>query len=430
MRFHFWSGNAPLALVLTVAFAFFWFLPRTTRGRRRSGGRPTRAVRIAAVAAVGCTAYSADTSWRFAGDYLDMGSVAERVAMFAAAELALFANSLLARQNLNGPNRAPGAPGALVWVITGVQIIPAYAESGAVGGTVRAFVGPVMAALLWHLAMGIDLRHRKPDAESSGLLATVGRELRERALSRLGLAQRNRDAAQITRDRATVRAVALAARLAEMTSEQRSGRRGQRLARRLSVAVARASAGVDQRQRRALLDQLAARRHATGLATIDLPSPWEGQQADPTASAPASHTRTQMHQATEYIRRRTQPRLLFADVARNPAAQPVDNDERSPERPAPHPPHTEATETPAVSDETTAPPSRLPTEGATAVILDGWLHGRTVRETAERATRAPSYVHEVFVRLERERGPRPVTGQLSFPSGDGDTPAAHAPAAR
>lgn len=32
------------------------------------------------------------------------------------------------------------------WVITGGQIIPAYAEPGPVGGTVRALIGPVMAA--------------------------------------------------------------------------------------------------------------------------------------------------------------------------------------------------------------------------------------------------------------------------------------------
>ncbi|MFF2651699.1 hypothetical protein [Streptomyces sp. NPDC058045] len=407
MSFHD-AASALMVVLITAA----WLTWRALRRRRLrdTGGRATPAIRIAALAAVGCTAYSADTSWRFAADYLDMGGTAERVAMFAAAELALFASSLLARQNLNGPNGAPGAPGVLVWVITGVQIIPAYAESGVVGGTVRAFVGPVMAALLWHLAMGIELRHRTPDAASSGLLALLGRELRERTLSRLGLAERNRDAAQITRDRATVRAVALAARLAEQTPRQRGRRRGQRLARRLSVAVARASVGVDAGQRRALLDQLAARRHAASLATIELPSPWDEPTADPVASALAAQTRTQMSQATEKIRSRTLTRLLFADVA---PAQAVDGEERSPEHAAPQ-------------GETS--PERLGTEAATAEITAGWLGGLTVRETAERATRAPSYVHEVFVRLERERGPRPVPGQLALINGHGAEPdAARAP---
>src|SRR5690606_928338 len=156
------------------------------RRRRESDGnerRGTAAVPVAALAVVGCTAYSADTSWRFAADYLDMGSTIERAAMFAAAELALFATDLMARQNLNGPQGAPGWPGALVWVSTGIQIIPAYAEPGPVGGTVRALVGPEMAAMLWHLAMGIELRHHAPGSRSQGPAAVLGRELRERVFS-------------------------------------------------------------------------------------------------------------------------------------------------------------------------------------------------------------------------------------------------------
>lgn len=145
------------------------------------------AVVVAALGALVCTAYSGDTSWGFARDRLGMTAVEERSVMFLAAELALFACALMARQNLRTTG-APGTPGLLVWFITGVQVIPAYAESGIVGGTVRAVVGPIMAALLWHLAMGIELRHSKPGAGSQSLVAVVGRELRERLLSRLGLA--------------------------------------------------------------------------------------------------------------------------------------------------------------------------------------------------------------------------------------------------
>ncbi|WP_073947182.1 hypothetical protein [Streptomyces kebangsaanensis] len=260
---------------------------------RHRGARPQKrlgnpAVKVAALAALGCTAYSADTSWRFAADYLDMAGTAERVGMFAAAELALFATALMARQNL-ATQGAPGLPGTLVWVITGVQVIPAYAESGPVGGTVRAFVGPVMAAMLWHLAMGIELRLRTPGAASHGLIATLGRETRERLLSRLGIAARDRDAAQITRDRATARAVALAARLAERTPKQQQSWHGRRLTRRLSKAIGRASVGTDPAQRAELLDQLAARRHALALATVPLPSPWSPHHDNTTTgTVPAS----------------------------------------------------------------------------------------------------------------------------------------------
>ncbi|MFG2153172.1 hypothetical protein [[Kitasatospora] papulosa] len=262
------AAVVPAALVLVLTA---WTVRRRgTRTQKRLGGP---AVKVAALAALGCTAYSADTSWRFAADYLDMAGTAERAGMFAAAELALFATALMARQNL-ATQGAPGLPGTLVWVITGVQVIPAYAESGLVGGTVRAFVGPVMAAMLWHLAMGIELRLHTPGAASHGLIAVLVREARERLLSRLGIAARDRDAAQITRDRATARAVTLAAKLAERTPQQQRSRRGQRLTRRLSAAVGRASVGTDQLQRTQLLDQLAARRHALALATVPLPSPW------------------------------------------------------------------------------------------------------------------------------------------------------------
>ncbi|MDX3402424.1 hypothetical protein ACN6LI_007903 [Streptomyces violaceoruber] len=270
--------GVPAALVLMLTA---WVIRRRdTRPQRRLG---SPAVKVAAFAALGCTAYSADTSWRFAADYLNMAGTAERVGMFAAAELALFATALMARQNL-ATQGAPGLPGTLVWVITGVQVIPAFAESGPVGGTVRAFVGPIMAAMLWHLAMGIELRLRTPGAASRGLIATLGREARERLLSRLGIAARDRDAAQITRDRATTRAVALAARLAERTPEQQQSWRGRRLTRRLSKALGRASVGTDPLQRAQLLDQLAARRHALALATVPLPSPWSPPRGSATAA--------------------------------------------------------------------------------------------------------------------------------------------------
>ncbi|MEJ8639047.1 hypothetical protein [Streptomyces sp. MS2.AVA.5] len=280
------AAGVPAALVLVLVLATWTIRRRGKRPQKRLGGP---AVKVAALAALGCTAYSADTSWRFAADYLDMAGTAERAGMFAAAELALFATALMARQNL-ATQGAPGLPGTLVWVITGVQVIPAYAESGPIGGTVRAFVGPVMAAMLWHLAMGIELRLRTPGAASYGLIAVLGREARERLLSRLGIAARDRDAAQITRDRATTRAVALATRLAERTPEQQRSRRGRRLTRRLSKALGRASVGTDPLQRAQLLDQLAARRHALALATVPLPSPWSPVHGTATATTVPSQS--------------------------------------------------------------------------------------------------------------------------------------------
>lgn len=291
---------------------------------RRVARRLPAAVLCAAIAAMACTAYSGDTSWRFAADHLDIVSTPERAALFAAGELALFSVALMARQNLRTLG-APGTPGVLVWFITGVQVIPAFAESGWWGGIVRAFIGPILAALLWHLAMGIELRHREPGAESQALHAVIARELRERALSRLGLAVRDRTAEQITRDRATLRAVALAARLAELTPEQRAGRRGRRIARRLSVAVGRAQAGAHPEQRTMLLDLLAARRHATALATVTLPSPWDmttQMTAPATAPVVTSAVIPPVTPAPQLAASQL-PAWVTTQVATVPAGQPV-----------------------------------------------------------------------------------------------------------
>jgi hypothetical protein len=259
-----------LAVVLAAGTAVLvWSVTRVRRAARRTPA----AVVTATLGALLCTAYSGDTSWRFARDHLGMHSISERGMMFGAAELGLFAMALMARQNLTSAG-APGTPGVLVWVVTGVQVIPAYSETGPVAGTVRAFVGPVLAALLWHLAMGIELRHHKPGAASQGLLAVLGREIRERLLSWLGLSVRGRDAAQITRDRWTRIATRRAAHLADLTTAGVRPWRTARARRRLAVAVDRTDAGVLAEQRTVLLDRLAAYRGAAALASMDLPAPW------------------------------------------------------------------------------------------------------------------------------------------------------------
>jgi hypothetical protein len=269
---HWIPAPVAIAVLVAVALSVAWSLRQRLQKRRLEQRRSTAAVRVAAIAAIGCTAYSADTSWRFAADYLDMGSTIERAAMFAAAELALFATALMARQNLNGPKQAPGLPGTLTWVITGVQIVPAYAESGLVGGTVRAFVGPVLAAMLWHLAMGIELRHRTPDADSRSLTAVLARQARERLLARLGIADRDADAARIIRERALDQAVTLILRAETMTPKKRTNWRGRRLTRRLHQALEQADVDRDERQDELLLRKLATRQQALALASVPLPA--------------------------------------------------------------------------------------------------------------------------------------------------------------
>ncbi|MEL3944853.1 hypothetical protein [Streptomyces sp. LNU-CPARS28] len=251
---HIW----PVAAVLAAVLATVWIIVR------RVGGP----ILTAGVAALVATAFSADTSWRFAGHWLGMES-GERLALFAAGEVALLACAIMARANKRATAAdttagTPGVPGILVWCITGIQIIPAFAESGFWGGLFRAAFGPVMAALLWHLAMGLEIRITRPGALSTGLPAQIGHELRERLLSYLGLATRNRTAEQISRDRATTRAVRLASR-------NHLGWWGRAA---LKAAVDRSGAATDPAARERLLQQLAGRRTAAELRTLPVPTPW------------------------------------------------------------------------------------------------------------------------------------------------------------
>ncbi|MEV5472776.1 GIY-YIG nuclease family protein [Streptomyces sp. NPDC052207] len=267
MSLHPADGQAwPLTIAVLVAVAILGLVARAIVCRT-SG-----AVLAAGVGALGCTAYSGDTSWRFAEHRLGMDQVDERALLFATGELALLACMAMARANkrataFDGGAGTPGVPGVLVWCITGVQVIPAYSESGFIGGTVRAVIGPVMAGLLWHLAMGLEIRLRKPEALSTGLPAQIAHELRERLLSYLGLAVRGRDAAQLTADRAIARAVRLASR-------RHLGMWGRAA---LKASVARSGAAVDNGQRTLLLAELAGRRTAAHLRVMPFDSPWNAE---------------------------------------------------------------------------------------------------------------------------------------------------------
>jgi hypothetical protein len=281
------TAAALTALLATVGTG--WAAVRSLRRVTR----PSAAVVVAAIAAAACTAYSADTSWRFAEHRLGMHDATERAFMFAAAEIGLVACGLMARASMRATRTdteagSPGVPGILMWSITGVQIIPAYSESGFVGGTVRAFIGPVLGGLLWHEAMGLELRIVRPGALSTGLLAVIGRELRERLLSCLGLAVRDRTAEQISRDRALARAVRLASR----------GWLGPWGRKRLAAAIGRSHVATDPNQKHRLLQMLGARRGANQLRTIELGSPWEpepGPAQPRTPAALAHQALTQMH---------------------------------------------------------------------------------------------------------------------------------------
>lgn len=310
-----WAQGHPLsaALVAAVACGMLALAGWCTYRLLKVAARPSGSVLVASVGAVVCTAYTADTSWRFAAHRLGMTDSGERAFFFAAGEIALLACGLLARAHKRATTTddhagTAGMPGALVWVITGVQVIPALAESGLVGGIVRAVIGPIMAGILWHHAMGLEIRLTRPQALSSGLLAVIARELRERLLSYAGFSVRDRDAEQIARDRATDRAVRLAGR-------RRLGPWGRA---RLAAAVDRSRAAVDGEQQHKLLRRLAGRRTSQALRTVPLTSPWDPQPV------PEAYPRTPLGVAGVELRRLDPLDAILRVQAAHPDRSPAD----------------------------------------------------------------------------------------------------------
>src|SRR6476469_2834585 len=110
--------------------------------------------------------------------------------------------------------------------------------------------------------------------------ARIGRELRERALSRLGLADDARDALARTRERAAVRAATIA------TSRKPN-------LRTLRRAVLKSGAATSPEMRALLLDTRAALGSVDTLVDMDVDSPWTSGRVDepvPVPSVPRPRT--------------------------------------------------------------------------------------------------------------------------------------------
>jgi hypothetical protein len=125
----------------------------------------------------------------------------------------------------------------------------------------RMVLGPILGAVMLHLALGLIKRHNH---QRTGTLARVGREMRERLLSRLGLADDARTAAQRTRDRAATRAVELS-----LPGRWRFGRKA-----RLQRALLAAGVADDPQMRDRLLARRQVVHHADELAGLVQGSPW------------------------------------------------------------------------------------------------------------------------------------------------------------
>lgn len=213
------------------------------------------------VTAVACTVLSMDTSYRFVTEILRITRFAETIAMFAIVEMVLVSCGWAMRAGVRA-GTGPGPARLVAWGICGVAAYMAVVLSGPVVGLARAVLGPILALVSLHLALGMELRHSSGERKTAW--ARVGREIRERLMSRVGLGDDSRDALARTRDRAADRAARLA------TAPGWVPARDARLAR----AIRASGAGVDPQQRARVTSQIAALRNISDLRRGDWESPW------------------------------------------------------------------------------------------------------------------------------------------------------------
>ncbi|MFJ8677242.1 hypothetical protein [Streptomyces sp. NPDC093589] len=270
------------AALYTAAAAALVLLITVLANKTRDLARPTAGQVGVTVGALVCTGVGVNTAWMFTDTHLHITDEFTRVALCGTGEIVLVALGLAARDNLHR-DQAPGTPGVLVWVITGFLAIPAYAEGSAqatgfwqalVAGTWRAAFGPVGAAILWHFAMGLEIKAIDAAARSKGFLARIGRRLGQKLLAAFGIADTDTTTTELLRQRARTRAANLSDRYASLGDWWKKSFYGRWILRRLRAALRTAGVSHDDTQKAALLADLAVSSHAPTLAQLNHESPW------------------------------------------------------------------------------------------------------------------------------------------------------------
>ncbi|MFD4668174.1 hypothetical protein ACFWNN_00485 [Lentzea sp. NPDC058450] len=203
---------------------------------------------------------SVDTSWRFFEQRLGITDVVERVLLFSVMEAALIACGWAMRGGVR-QNGRPGPARLVAWALTAFAAFAAFSLSGPIAGTARVLLGPVLGLVMLHLALGIEIRAAR---QRTTTWARIGRELRERFLSLLGLGDDGRDALARTRDKAALRAAKLA-----LAGKGTPWRRA-----RLRKALHASNVAHDPRQKDKMLRELGVLQHADKLAETNQPAPW------------------------------------------------------------------------------------------------------------------------------------------------------------
>lgn len=250
------------------------------------------------VVALVATMVSIDTSWRFFGERLGITSPWERPAMFAVIELTFIACALSMRGGVRRGD-GPGPARLLVWAMCGAAGYMALTLAGPTEGLARTLLGPLLAVVCLHLALGIEIKVTR--SQRSGTWARIGREMKERALSRLGLADDARDALARTRDRAADRAARLATASWVPMRTARLGR-----------AVRASGAALDATQRVRVMAGVATLRGLSDLTAGTWTSPWVQEVPPPFPPGPAEVPTPGTSGPRLHVSRETGPRKVSA----------------------------------------------------------------------------------------------------------------------
>lgn len=322
-------------------------------------GKTSLAAVMGFISAGACTGFAADSSLRYATNNLHLHDL-EKWFLFSVLELALLYCIFGARQNMLSEEHSPGFEGTLAKFIVGVQIVPAWQISPGFGETiVRAVGGPILAMILWHRMLGIELKHRNPEAESMTMWAQIMREVRTRVFAYLGLARRDRTALEIIQDRYMDKAVDHE-RAIELLPDYKwkwYGRRVLvRLERKLDTAVKRGIGG-DEKRQADYLKKLNERRGTATLRKLRMYDSWTivadrvGKESYPEAHALAQQTATIVREGVD--RAMTPPERDLIGEAAIAQLGP-----RAPYKPLPAPRAAEELEPAAPVEEELSPAKR------------------------------------------------------------------------
>jgi hypothetical protein len=260
-------GGAVALGLLTLAVSAL-----ARRLRRIKATRVQLATWGLAVPAAMALAMSASTSYRFFDRVLDVTDLGERLGMCGIGEATIIGVTIHA-----WAAKSKSSAWA-VYALVGVQAILAFEVTGGAGGVVRTVLGPVLLAYLLHRLLGIETKFS--GKQSTGLLASLGREIKERLTALLGIGRRGEDSAAIARSRASDRAVRLA------TRKRWSGRKHDRLGK----AIDAAQHGLDEADaaeaEAAIVARIVRRNSVTALRLLEAEHVWSTTAVSAPVTAP------------------------------------------------------------------------------------------------------------------------------------------------